>query len=195
MATRTPPGEVAANEAARNEILHRRPELKGKSLEAIAGEKAGILKRGVPAVFAAQRPEAQQTLDRRASELVVEVIRAQEVWRVEDMNYSPRGSSFTVAQEFLPVGNSQLQATQACTQTAARPLHIQCPLAGEHQAGNAVVAIAALARLGVPDSAIERGIAAGAPKWMEWYAAFGLTVTLVWLYIEILRLLAKMRRN
>jgi uncharacterized YccA/Bax inhibitor family protein len=30
---------------------------------------------------------------------------------------------------------------------------------------------------------------------MEWYAAFGLTVTLVWLYIEILRLLAKMRRS
>jgi uncharacterized YccA/Bax inhibitor family protein len=30
---------------------------------------------------------------------------------------------------------------------------------------------------------------------MEWYAAFGLTVTLVWLYIEILRLLSKMRRN
>jgi dihydrofolate synthase/folylpolyglutamate synthase len=134
--------------------------LLGKSLEAIAGEKAGILKRGVPAVFAAQRPEAQQTLDRRASELGVEVIRAQEVWRVDDMNYSPRGSTFTVAQEFLPVGNSQLQATQACTQTTARPLHIQCPLAGEHQVSNAIVAIASLARLGVPDSAIERGIAA-----------------------------------
>jgi uncharacterized YccA/Bax inhibitor family protein len=30
---------------------------------------------------------------------------------------------------------------------------------------------------------------------MEWYAAFGLTVTLVWLYIEVLRLLAKLRRD
>jgi uncharacterized YccA/Bax inhibitor family protein len=38
-------------------------------------------------------------------------------------------------------------------------------------------------------------VASGAPKWMEWYAAFALTVTLVWLYIEILRLLSKMRRN
>ena len=119
--------------------------LLGKSLEAIAGEKAGILKRGVPAVFAAQRPEAQQTLDRRASELGVEVIRAQDVWRVEDVDYSRRGTSFTVAQEF---------------QAAARPLHIQCPLAGEHQVGNAIVAIATLTRLGVPDAAIERGIAA-----------------------------------
>lgn len=40
---------------------------------------------------------------------------------------------------------------------------------------------------------IERGEQAGAPKYMEWYAAFGLLVTLVWLYLEMLRLLAKMR--
>ncbi|PKM99329.1 MAG: hypothetical protein CVU78_06860 [Elusimicrobia bacterium HGW-Elusimicrobia-2] len=40
---------------------------------------------------------------------------------------------------------------------------------------------------------IENGAEQGAPKYMEWYAAFGLMVTLVWLYIEILRLLAKMR--
>jgi uncharacterized YccA/Bax inhibitor family protein len=57
-----------------------------------------------------------------------------------------------------------------------------------------VVGIAAL-NLVLDFDFIERGISAGAPKWMEWYAAFGLTVTLVWLYIEILRLLAKMRRN
>lgn len=40
---------------------------------------------------------------------------------------------------------------------------------------------------------IENGVEQGAPKYMEWYAAFGLLVTLVWLYIEILRLLAKLR--
>lgn len=40
---------------------------------------------------------------------------------------------------------------------------------------------------------IEKGTAAGAPKYMEWYSAFGLLVTLVWLYLEILRLLAKLR--
>ncbi|HMO64942.1 MAG TPA: Bax inhibitor-1/YccA family protein, partial [Verrucomicrobiota bacterium] len=38
---------------------------------------------------------------------------------------------------------------------------------------------------------IEKGARAGAPKHMEWYAAFALMVTLVWLYLEILRLLAK----
>ncbi len=39
---------------------------------------------------------------------------------------------------------------------------------------------------------IEKGAAAGAPKYMEWYGAFGLLVTIVWLYIEILRLLSKL---
>jgi uncharacterized YccA/Bax inhibitor family protein len=40
---------------------------------------------------------------------------------------------------------------------------------------------------------IERGAEAGAPKHMEWFAAFGLMVTLVWLYVEFLRLLSKLR--
>lgn len=40
---------------------------------------------------------------------------------------------------------------------------------------------------------IENGIAARAPGYMNWYAAFGLMVTVVWLYLEILRLLAKLR--
>ena len=40
---------------------------------------------------------------------------------------------------------------------------------------------------------IERGAASGAPKYMEWFAAFGLMVTLIWLYLEMLRLLAKLR--
>ena len=44
---------------------------------------------------------------------------------------------------------------------------------------------------------IEEGAEQGAPKYMEWYGAFGLLVTLIWLYLEILRLLAKLysRRN
>lgn len=42
---------------------------------------------------------------------------------------------------------------------------------------------------------IESGAAQGAPRYMEWYAAFGLLVTMVWLYMEILRLLSKARRD
>jgi uncharacterized YccA/Bax inhibitor family protein len=41
---------------------------------------------------------------------------------------------------------------------------------------------------------IESGVKQGAPPFMEWYAAFGLMVTIVWLYLEMLRLLAKIRR-
>lgn len=54
-----------------------------------------------------------------------------------------------------------------------------------------VVAIAALNLL-LDFDMIEKGVAAGAPKYMEWYGAFGLLVTIVWLYLEILRLLAKL---
>ncbi|MCG3128403.1 MAG: hypothetical protein CHACPFDD_03291 [Phycisphaerae bacterium] len=54
-----------------------------------------------------------------------------------------------------------------------------------------VVGIAAL-NLVLDFDLIENGVRRGAPKYMEWYASFGLMVTLVWLYLEILRLLAKM---
>ena len=54
-----------------------------------------------------------------------------------------------------------------------------------------VVAVAAL-NLILDFAMIEQGAAQGAPKYMEWYGAFGLLVTIVWLYLEILRLLAKM---
>ena len=55
-----------------------------------------------------------------------------------------------------------------------------------------VVTVAAL-NLVLDFDFVEQGVAYGAPKFMEWYAAFGIMVTLVWLYIEILNLLAKMR--
>lgn len=55
-----------------------------------------------------------------------------------------------------------------------------------------VVVIAAL-NLVLDFDFIERGAERGAPKYMEWYAAFGLLVTLIWLYIEMLRLLSKLR--
>jgi uncharacterized YccA/Bax inhibitor family protein len=57
-----------------------------------------------------------------------------------------------------------------------------------------VVIIAAL-NLVLDFDMIETGVQRGAPKYMEWYGAFGLMVTLIWLYLEILRLLAKARRR
>jgi uncharacterized YccA/Bax inhibitor family protein len=55
-----------------------------------------------------------------------------------------------------------------------------------------VVVIAAL-NLILDFDFIEKGVQFGAPKYMEWYGGFTLMVTLVWMYLEILRLLSKMR--
>lgn len=57
-----------------------------------------------------------------------------------------------------------------------------------------VVVIIAALNLVLDFDFIYRGAQANAPKYMEWFAAFGLMVTLIWLYIEILRLLSKIRR-
>jgi len=110
----------------------------GKSLESIAGEKAGILKPGVPAVFARQRREAAWVLDQRAASLGIAVERTSD-WQVRGLELDPRGSRFSL------IGQHDLQ--------------IACPLAGEHQVENAVAAAIALVRLGEPDRAIETGIA------------------------------------
>jgi uncharacterized YccA/Bax inhibitor family protein len=76
-------------------------------------------------------------------------------------------------------------------------LHVQIP--GIFGAGPigilfsvAVVIIAAL-NLILDFGMIEEGARNGLPKYMEWYSAFGLMVTLVWLYLEIIRLLSKLR--
>ncbi|MEO5593996.1 MAG: Bax inhibitor-1/YccA family protein [Chitinophagaceae bacterium] len=77
-----------------------------------------------------------------------------------------------------------------------RMFHIDMPLI--HSSGTmgivfslVVVCIAAL-NLILDFDNIETGAAMGAPKYMEWYGAFGLLVTIVWLYLEILRLLSKL---
>ena len=57
-----------------------------------------------------------------------------------------------------------------------------------------VVALAAL-NLILDFDMIEKGAELGAPKYMEWYGAFGLLVTIIWLYLEILRLLSKISKK
>ncbi|MCU1336203.1 MAG: FolC bifunctional protein [Bryobacterales bacterium] len=98
----------------------------GHTIEAIAGEKAGILKPGVPAVFARQRPEAARVLEARAAELRVPVTRAEQ-FEIHDLHIDARGSRFS---------------------------GIVCPLAGEHQVDNAVTAALALRALGVSPAGI-----------------------------------------
>jgi len=98
----------------------------GDTIEAIAAEKAGILKRGVPAIFARQRLEAEAVLNARAAELRIRVRRAAE-FEICDLQTDARGSRFS---------------------------GIEIPLAGEHQVDNAVTAALALEELGVPPTGI-----------------------------------------
>jgi uncharacterized YccA/Bax inhibitor family protein len=56
-----------------------------------------------------------------------------------------------------------------------------------------VIVIVAAFNLILDFDMIDQGVAQGAPKYMEWYSGFALLVTLVWLYLEILRLLAKLQ--
>ena len=110
----------------------------GSAIESIAAEKAGIMKAGRPAVFAAQRPEALRVLENRALELDI-VVKHSAAWRVEDLASHKFGSRFTlVSDEEIP---------------------IECPLAGAHQVENARTAVTALELMDVPASAIRAGIA------------------------------------
>jgi len=98
----------------------------GGTIEAIAAEKAGILKPGAPAVFAGQRVEAEAVLDAKAAELGIRVRHAAE-FEIRDLELDARGSRFS---------------------------GIEIPLAGEHQVDNAVTAALALEELGVSPAGI-----------------------------------------
>jgi len=113
----------------------------GSSIESIAAEKAGILKAGHPAVFAAQRPEAYSILERRALELDIPVTLSS-AWRIEDLHIEKFGSRFTLVALL----------------EGAEEIPIVCPLAGEHQVENARTAVAALNIFGVSAAAIAEGI-------------------------------------
>ena len=75
--------------------------------------------------------------------------------------------------------------------------HVQIPgIFGNGPVGilfSLVVVVVAALNLILDFSFIEQGAQQGAPKYMEWYSAFALMVTLVWLYLEMLRLLSKLR--
>ena len=76
---------------------------------------------------------------------------------------------------------------------------IQAPLIHENTTMGIIFSLVAVAlasmNLVVDFDFIEQGVVLKAPKYMEWYGAFGLMVTVIWLYIELLRLLAKSRRR
>lgn len=105
----------------------------GDTLIAIAGEKAGIIKPGIPYVLAPQREEAAPAFP-LAGRIDVRH------WATEDLQLTPEGCRFV--------------ARQATTAIA-----VDCPLPGDHQAVNALTAVVALHQLGLSPAQIHRGIA------------------------------------
>jgi dihydrofolate synthase/folylpolyglutamate synthase len=99
----------------------------GDTLAKIAAEKAGILKPGVPAIFAKQPPEAESVLREHAR---AGYTLARD-WAITRLDLNARGSRFHL-----------------------RDMDIVCPLAGEHQVENARTAAIALHELGVPAAGI-----------------------------------------
>jgi dihydrofolate synthase/folylpolyglutamate synthase len=99
----------------------------GDTIQQIAAEKAGILKAGVPALFAEQRPEAEAVLRAQAQGTYT----LSRNWPIAHLAINARGSRFRL-----------------------RGVEIVCPLAGEHQVENARVAAIALTELGVSPAGI-----------------------------------------
>ncbi|MBV8865866.1 MAG: bifunctional folylpolyglutamate synthase/dihydrofolate synthase [Acidobacteriaceae bacterium] len=106
----------------------------GNSLEAIAKEKAGILKPGIPVVLARQESVAEAVITGRADELLCPVIRTEHA-DVQVTEFNAIGSKFRLDGE-----------------------QYECPLPGRHQIENATAAILACRALTVPLTAIQAGM-------------------------------------
>jgi dihydrofolate synthase/folylpolyglutamate synthase len=129
-------GRLDATNVARPEVCVITPidydhqNFLGDTIEEIAGEKAGILKEDVFAVFAAQRPEALRVLMGKAEALSCPVVLTSD-WRIKELELRADGCRIR---------------TDGVT--------IDCPLAGEHQVENALAAAIALDLLGVDPAGI-----------------------------------------
>jgi dihydrofolate synthase/folylpolyglutamate synthase len=119
----------------------------GDTLAKIAGEKAGIIKPGVPVVSASQKDEALEVLVRIAGERGCDFTLVGRDVKVEALSHSIDGQTLQVWTSSLP------------------PLKLTIPLLGDHQVENAAVAYAALKTSGldVPDETIQKGFASA--KW------------------------------
>lgn len=108
----------------------------GNTLESIAGEKAGIIKPGVPVVMATQLEAAATVVTRRAREVGSRVVGTRDT-TLRNVEATPYGSSFRLDG-----------------------VNYECGLAGRHQVENARAAILACGELGVPTGAIQDGLRA-----------------------------------
>jgi dihydrofolate synthase/folylpolyglutamate synthase len=108
-------------------ISYDHTHLLGDTLTAIAGEKAGIIKRGVPVVSAPQHPEALAVIERTAQDTDARLTLIGRDWRFRPVSHSLGGQVF-----------------ELWSQTDESPIPVELPLLGAHQIENAATAYAAL---------------------------------------------------
>jgi dihydrofolate synthase/folylpolyglutamate synthase len=106
----------------------------GNTLTLIAGEKAGIMKPGVPVIFARQRIEAEWELTARAGDLKLDPIRTSD-FPIEDLELHAHGCRYRTGE-----------------------LRIECPLPGAHQVDNSLTAAVVLQQLGYPADGMARTV-------------------------------------
>ena len=119
--------------------------LLGHTLGEIAGEKAGIIKPGVPVVTAPQQPEAMAVVERIAAERGAPLTVVGDDWLFRPARQALEGQAFEI---WSAVEQAQLNALRAQGHAVAwRPELVEIPLLGQHQVENAAVAYAALQAL------------------------------------------------
>lgn len=119
-------------------------DILGDTIEKIAGEKAGIIKPGVPVFTSAQRPEALEVFRARAAESGSPLVILDEAVDIEDCLIDAGGTSATLRWKGAGAGPA---------------LVLRSPMIGQVQARNAALAACVARRLGYSDDAIVKGIA------------------------------------
>lgn len=150
-------------------------EILGDTIELIAAEKAGILKPGVPAVYAPQLPEATAVLEAVAAEVGAPLGPAPEVLAV-----------IPAARVPVPAGTGPLPrpCQQVTVALSTGPLTVDLPLPGEHQATNLAVALGVVELLraqghSLPDDALRQGC-----REVEWPARLQIVGTRPWIILD-----------
>ncbi|MBV6451665.1 MAG: Folylpolyglutamate synthase [Anaerolineales bacterium] len=128
----------------------------GDTLAKIAGEKAGIIKRGAPVVSSAQKPEALEAIRRVAKLVNSNMILVDEHIKIEPLASSLDGQSFRLSSFLLPTSTPHFPLSKI-----SNSLDLTIPLLGSHQLENAATAYAALkvSGLEISDEAIQKGFA------------------------------------
>lgn len=136
----------------------------GDTLAKIAGEKAGIIKQGLPVVSSSQKDEALEVLERVARQKECEFFLVGRDVKFERLSSSLEGQELAVSFERLAVGDQPLAVNGPLSM-----VHLKIPLLGSHQVENAATAYAALrvSGISISDEGIQKGFSQ-----VKWPARF-----------------------